>query len=119
MTARADAEQWLADHRIEMTAAPLKRFAQVWTDLAGRYPDARDTTVRDAALLAAARYLGGYLTPADIGKTLARARAKADETMAAARQVAVMAVDDGAAEAVTARDVGVDRMALRKWLGKR
>jgi len=119
MTARADAEQWLADHEIQIAAAELRRFVQVWTDLARRYPDSEDAAVRDAALHAAVRYIGGYLTPADVGKTLAKARAKADEAMAAARQVAVMAVDDGAPEATTARDVGVDRMALRKWLGKR
>lgn len=117
MTARAAAGQWLAEHEIEMTQPLTRRFNAVWTELNDRYPD--DIGKRDAALLAAVRYLGGYLTPADVGKTLAKARVKADETMAAARQVAVMAVDDGAAEATTARDVGVDRMALRKWLGKK
>ncbi|PJE22361.1 MAG: hypothetical protein CK431_17015 [Mycobacterium sp.] len=119
-TARAAAERWLADHGYDPSEYTFRRFVtQVWPSVAERHPDAEDAATRDAALVAAARYLAGALTPADAGRTLARARARATAALAAARQVAVMAVADGASEAETARDVGVDRMALRRWLGKR
>ena len=39
--------------------------------------------------------------------------------MAAAQQIATMAVEDGAPVAPTARTIGVDRMTVLKWLGKR
>lgn len=39
-------------------------------------------------------------------------------TMAAAELVACCAVDAGVPEAETARRIGVDRMTVRKWLGK-
>lgn len=120
--ARAAAEKWLAE-RFEdtdkLTPAAMRRFVTAWVELNERYPDTEDVAVRNAALTAAVRYLSGRLTPADAGRVLARTRARAKEAMAAARQVAVMAVADGASEAETARDVGVDRMGLRKWLGKR
>jgi transposase len=46
-------------------------------------------------------------------------RAAATAALLVARQVAVMAVEDGASEAATARELGVTRMTVRDWLGKR
>lgn len=110
----SESDAWLAERGLELSPEAAKRFAKVWKELAER-----DDSTREAALLAAAKYLAGSIKPSDVGKTLARARARAEEQLAAARIVATLAVDDGAAEAATARDVGVDRMALRRWLGKR
>jgi hypothetical protein len=112
----AAVHDWLEAHELTLDASAVKRFSQVYKELTGRYDDDR---LRDAALLAAARYLAGEVTPSEVGKTLARARAKADEQLAIARTVATLAVSDGEAESVTAREIGVDRMALRKWLGKK
>lgn len=109
-----DAKAWLVEHDIELDPAATKRFANVWRDVAGV-----DDHIRDTALLAAARYLAGEATPASVGKTLARARSRVAAQWVAAKVVAKLAVGDGAAEAATAREVGVDRMALRRWLGKR
>ena len=50
---------------------------------------------------------------------LTGARVAEHEAYVAARQVAVMATRDGAEEAPLARALGVDRMTVRKWLGKR
>ncbi|CAJ1496435.1 hypothetical protein [[Mycobacterium] burgundiense] len=110
----SDADTWLAEREVELSATASKRFAKVWRELAER-----DGRAREAGLTAAAKYLAGATKPADIGKTLAKARQRAEAQLAAARVVAVLAVEDGAGEAPTAREIGVDRMALRNWLGKR
>ncbi|MGC0364827.1 hypothetical protein ABH922_002811 [Rhodococcus sp. 27YEA15] len=75
------------------------------------YPDPDDQYERDAALSAAVQYMLGETSVAKVGDELRRAKI-------AVRQLAVMAVEDGQAETRTARDAGVDRMTIRKWLGK-
>jgi hypothetical protein len=112
----ADVKEWLDAHKIELEPAAGRRFAKIWRELADRYDDEQ---VREIALLTAAKYLTGAVDPADVGKTLAKARLKAEEQLAAARVIATLAVADGRPEATTASEVGVDRMALRRWLGKR
>lgn len=54
-----------------------------------------------------------------VAKRLAAARTKLDAEMDKAREVALDALGSGATEAEVARIVGVDRMTVRKWLGKR
>ena len=56
---------------------------------------------------------------AQAGIRLAKARRVVDDALAIARAVGRAACADGAPEAATARELGVDRMALRKWRGKR
>lgn len=53
------------------------------------------------------------------GVTLRSARRKATEAYEAARKVALAALDAGETEAAVARKLGVDRMTVRKWGGKR
>lgn len=54
------------------------------------------------------------------GDRLRRARAALDSAMQEAERAGVAAVRlDGQPEAAVARALGVDRMTLRKWLGKR
>lgn len=96
---------------VELTAAQAKRLKAL------QLPD--NTAERDAALKAAVAYLLGELTPETMGRRLAAARTAEASTLAAAKQVALLAIEDGAAEATTARQIGVDRMAVREWLGKR
>jgi hypothetical protein len=50
---------------------------------------------------------------------LAKARVKLDTELDEARRIALDALGSGAAEAEVARILGVDRMTVRKWLGKR
>jgi hypothetical protein len=111
-----ESEDWLTVHGVDLDPAGVRRFSRVWKTMSERYSD---DGPREAALLAAARYLAGQIDPADQGKVLARARARAEAQLAAARVIAELAIDDGAAEATTAREIGVDRMAVRKWLGKK
>jgi hypothetical protein len=53
------------------------------------------------------------------GKRLAAARAEETAARKEARELAIAAIADGQPEARIARDLGVDRMAIREWLGKR
>lgn len=50
---------------------------------------------------------------------LAKARSKVDELMENAREIALDALSSGATESEVARLLGVDRMTVRKWAGKR
>lgn len=53
------------------------------------------------------------------GKKLARVRAQADEALRVAKVIARSANAEGVPETQIAADLGVDRMTIRKWLGKR
>lgn len=53
------------------------------------------------------------------GASLARARARVKAKLEEAESLAVQADGEGVPEAEIARLLGVDRMTVRKWLGKR
>lgn len=55
---------------------------------------------------------------AHVANRLAKARAKLDAEMDQAREVSLDALGSGATEAEVARIVGVNRMTVRRWLGK-
>lgn len=53
------------------------------------------------------------------GRKLRSARKAEAEAYEAARVAALAAVAGGVPEAVAARELGVNRMTIRKWMGKR
>lgn len=53
------------------------------------------------------------------GRALRLARQREQEAYEAARVVAIAAWENGATEVEIARELGVDRMTVRKWRGKR
>jgi len=53
------------------------------------------------------------------GRALAAARAEEAAAREQARELAIAAIAAGQTEAGVARALGVDRMAVRNWLGKR
>jgi DNA-binding CsgD family transcriptional regulator len=53
------------------------------------------------------------------GNRLGKARLKLAELMAEAQRIALDAIGSGATESEVARLLGVDRMTVRKWQGKR
>ena len=53
------------------------------------------------------------------GKKLAKARAAADEALRVAQIMARSAHSEGVPETQIATELGVDRMTVRKWVGKR
>lgn len=54
-----------------------------------------------------------------MGNRLSKARTKVDELMENAREIALDVLASGGTEAEVARLLGVDRMTVRKWAGKR
>jgi len=55
----------------------------------------------------------------EVGAALARARANEAEARAKARKLALEAINAGQSEHSVAKALGVDRMAVRRWQGKR
>lgn len=53
------------------------------------------------------------------GRKIARLRADLAAAMAEAREIALTALQGGETEVDVARELGVDRMTVRKWRGKR
>ena len=113
-------EAWLGDdHGLdEDQIAELLRHAD---DIEERYPDPDDQEERDAALSTAYRLI--RLEDEVIGELAQErsdARAAESRALAGLRQAALMLIPtESRTEAGFARQVGVDRMAVRSWLGKR
>lgn len=53
------------------------------------------------------------------GRRLGRARTALQLAVDGARQAAIAALSEGVSEAEVSRTLGVDRMTVRKWAGKR
>jgi hypothetical protein len=112
---RHEIEAWLGPAFGEAQVDRVHREAvRIWA----RYPDQDDAVEREAALSATTQYLLGETTIDDAGESLLRARIDAAGALAAAQQIAVMCVADGMTEAEAARRAGIDRMTVRKALGK-
>lgn len=107
-------DAWLGP--VELTSEQRDRFAAIWDDTDGRYPDDADAV--NAALSAAVQYLLGETGPEDAGREIARLTAALEDARAAARVVAVLAIADRESESALAARMGVTRMTVRKWLGK-
>lgn len=58
------------------------------------------------------------MTLANAAKALRQARTRLAAAMDTAEQAAVQADKDGTPEAQIARELGVNRMTVRRWLGK-
>ncbi|GAA3590881.1 hypothetical protein [Streptomyces osmaniensis] len=113
-------EAWLGnDH--ELNEDQLTQLLDEANEIEERYPDADDQPERDAALSTAYQLLLGQ---DEVIEELARKRdaAKAAESQALAglRQAALMLIpNESRTESGFAKQAGVDRMAVRGWLGKR
>lgn len=109
---------WLGPAVDDLDEEQWTRFADVWRDVGARYPDPDEQAERNAALTAAVQFILAETTPAEAGRALDQARTAQIEALAAARQVAIMAVEDGAYEHVVADELRVTRRTVRKWQGK-
>ncbi len=104
---------WLGSAGADLDDDQTARFLRVWDDCSG---DDVDNTER---LSAAVQYLLGKAGPQDAAERLQSARANLAEATDYARQIAVLAHEDGMSEVELARALGVDRArTLRRWLGK-
>jgi hypothetical protein len=118
ITQRHEIEAWLGDDH-DLTDEQVTELVRQAEDISERYPDHSDYDVREAALIAACRVLSGDDPVAELSGALTRARLAEMRALAGLRQAAVMAVAAGESEAGFARRAGIDRMAVRNWLGKR
>lgn len=113
---RYELDAWLGDDH-GLTEEQVDELLAAADDIAARYPDPDDQAERDAALTAAYRVLAEGDTIVD---ELARTVAAGKLATVGLRQAALTLIPAGLeSEANFARRVGVDRMTVRKWLGKR
>lgn len=119
-TQRYEIEAWLGDTLPEWTDEQIDTLVRESDAIASRYPGEDQAQEREAALTAAAQVLTGDLLLETAGEALSQARLDSSLALASARQVARMAVlYGGTPQAVAAREAGIDRMTVRKDLGKR
>lgn len=114
---RYELEAWLGPAADDLTPDQIDRLHRVAREIHARYPDDADN--REAALTAAVQWMLGDITLDQARNQLVSARIAAARASAVAQQVAVMAHADGMPESRAAAAVGIDRMTLRKALGKR
>lgn len=114
-------EAWLGDDH-GLDEDQLAELLDEANEIEERYPDDDDQAERDAALSAAYRLKTEPVEDvlADYGKQRSDARAAASAASAALQQAARTVVGDGRlSEARFSGIATVDRMSVRKWLGKR
>ena len=109
---------WLGPAADELSAEQIDRLYQEAEAIEARFPHPDDEYLRDAALSAAVQWVLGEITLAQAAQQLVDARVAARRASVVAQEVAALAVADGMSEVNAARAVGIDRMTLRKVLGK-
>lgn len=119
-TQRYEIEAWLGDNH-GLTDEQVDNLVTTADDIASRYPDPDDADEREAALTVAYRLMAGDESVVDtLAAELAAARQVQVKALAGLRQAALDLIPEGCAtEKGFARRAGVDRMAVRGWLGKR
>lgn len=110
-------DAWLGDARDDLDDEQYDRMLSEADEIEARHPAPDDEAERDAALSATLQYILGEVTVEAAGQALVRARLAEMEAYAAARQVARLAVLDGAAKATAATDAAIDRKSLYRALG--
>lgn len=114
-------EAWLGDDH-GLTGEQLTELLDQANEIEERYPDEDDQAERDAALTAAYRLMSGEQGAVidELAKQLTTARAVEARALAGLGQAARILIPAGEmSEAGFANKAGVDRMTVRKWLGKR
>lgn len=120
MMQRYELEAWLGDNH-GLNEDELDELLTQANEIEKRHPDADDQREREVALSAAYRLMTEPVEDvlADYGKQRAEARALLSATSAALQQAAHATVQpDALSESGFARLANVDRMTVRKWIGK-
>lgn len=118
---RYELEAWLGDNQGDLTNEQVTELLVLAEAIEARYPDEDDADESQAALTAAYRLM---VEPAEdvvdeLAQKLIAARVAQVEALAAIRQAAIVLTPKDWTEVGFANAAGVDRMAVRKWLGKR
>lgn len=117
---RYELEAWLGDDH-QLTNEQIDELHGLADEIEARYPDPDDQDERDAALTTAHQLL---LAQDDVLGALAEdlvvARTAEARALASIQQAAHMLIPaKTSTEAGFARQTGIDRQAVRKWLGKK
>ncbi|WP_328313071.1 hypothetical protein OG432_24330 [Streptomyces sp. NBC_00442] len=118
---RYELEAWLGDDH-GLTDDQIDELLRTADDIAERYPDEDDKDDREASLTAAYRLMteSSEELIAELANERANARLAERKAFVGLRQIAVTRINnDDATEAGFAKQAGIDRMTVRKWLGKR
>ena len=108
---------WLGDDH-HLTPAQVSELTATATAIEARYPDDQDR--REVALTVAYRLMVGEAgVVEELAAALLAARLAEARALAGLRQAAVSLVPAQETQAGFARRAGVDRMAVRGWLGQR
>lgn len=110
---------WLGPAAEELTTEQRERFeaeAQAAVERIGDDPDL--LAEREAVLSATVQYLLGETDVDEAGRRRVATRVAEREASLVAQQVARLAVQDGMDEVEAARRVSLNRMTVRKALGK-
>lgn len=110
---------WLGPAADQMTPEQRARFDAEAPEILALWPDKLDgADERDAALSALVQYLLGEITLDVAGEQRDRTRHAGWMAYVQAQVIARLAVQDGATEADAARRARIDRMIVRRALGK-
>jgi hypothetical protein len=117
---RHEMEAWLGDDH-GLTGEQVDDLITTAEDIAVRYPEDDDADLRRTALSVAHRAMReGVAVVDELAKQLADARHAQVVALAGLRQASRSLIPYGdETESGFARRAGVDRMAVRGWLGKR
>lgn len=117
---RYEIEAWLGDDH-GLTEEQFETFTQIAQDVEARYPGPDDADDAQEALTVAHRLLVDDSEVLDeLHQELLAARVAESRVLAAIQQAAMQLIPSKQeTEAGFARRVGVDRMTVRGWLGKR
>ena len=107
-------DAWLASVMPTLNAAQRARLDDAISQTA-----AASDAERMIVLTTTVNYMTGQVDVDKAGTALKAARVMEIRARMAAKQIAKLAIEDGATEHGTAKKLGVDRMAIRKWLGKK
>ncbi|WNM74124.1 helix-turn-helix DNA binding domain protein [Mycobacterium Phage Nergal] len=119
MAEMARGKQVRIDGRVRtIPALNVARFENMCDTIEELYAGEERAHERAAAIKAAALYLCDDLDATGAGDELEAARTAYEAASAAARIVSNLSIEDGASESRMSRELGVDRLTVRKWRGK-
>jgi hypothetical protein len=116
---RYELEAWLGDDH-GLTEDQIDELLRHADEIGERYPDPDDQDEAREALATAHRLIiGERNVVAQLATERTAAKAAELRALAGLQQAAIMETRNGESESGIARQAGVDRMTVRKWIGKR
>lgn len=116
MVSRRELEQLLAPWLSRLDEVQIRWLNDEAADIERRWPGPDYQLERESALAAAVRWVTGEITTVSAGQALLEAHERAALALAAARQIARMAVLHGMPEAQAALESGVEPTTLKRDL---